>query len=255
MSEISEIMESIDTPKISIIMQTYLGEYPGSRIDPINKFRRAVKSFQAQLYKNCELVIVSDGCTKTHQIYMREFKNDPSIRFILVDKDTPNMYEENQDGNKYHRGYPRRVGVGAATGTLITYMDSDDFLLPEFTLTMILTYNINTDIEWWINTQWYDNENANWDDSNELFGSDHADDIEIEGLSGKWTKSRVKPGMAVLSPWLLMHKSTCNTKWRDTIGGSEDADFNRRLRAEYKLGMTYDRPIYVRCHYRDVWDV
>lgn len=253
--ELSQIMESIEKPKISIIMQSYLGDYPGSRVDAISKFRRAVKSFQNQLYKNCELIIVSDGCTKTHQIYAREFKNDPSIKFIFVDKDTPNMYELNEDGQKYYRGFPRRVGVGAATGSLITYMDSDDFLMPEFTLTLLLTYNINTEHDWWINTMWFDNENAQWEDSNEIFGSDHSEDVEIEGLNGKWTKTRVKPGMAVLSPWLLMHKATCNTRWRDTIGMSEDSDFNRRLRAEYKSGMAFERPIYVRCHYRDIWDV
>lgn len=236
-------------------MQSYLGDYPGSRIDPINKFRRAVKSFQNQIYKNCELIIVADGCTKTQQIYTREFRNDPSIKFIFVDKDTPNMYELNEDGQKYYRGFPRRVGVGAATGSLITYMDSDDFLKPEFTMTLLLMYNINTELDWWINTAWYDNENAQWEDSNEIFGSEHHEDIEIEGLSGKWTKTKVKPGMAVLSPWLLMHKSTCTTKWRDVIGTSEDSDFNRRLRQKYKDGMAYERPIYVRCHYRDIWDV
>jgi glycosyltransferase involved in cell wall biosynthesis len=254
--EIQQIMESIEKPKISIIMQSYLGDYPGSRIDSINKFRRAVKSFQNQLYKNCELIIVSDGCSKTHQIYTREFKNDPSIKFILVDKkDTPNMYEANDEGKKYYRGFPRRVGVGAATGDLITYMDSDDFLLPEFTFTLVLMYNINTDMKWWINTKWYDNEVANWEDSPQLFSSDHVDDREIEGLSGKWTETRVKPGMAVMSPWLLMHRADCTTKWRDTIETSEDVDFNRRLRDTYKEGMAFDRPIYVRCHYQGLWDL
>jgi len=255
MSELVNMMESIDKPKISIIMQTYLGEYPGSRVDSVNKFRRAVKSFQNQIYKNCELIIVADGCTKTQQIYSREFKNDPSIKFIYVDKDAPNMYEENQDGQKYYRGFPRRVGVGSATGSLITYMDSDDFLLPEFTITLLLTYNIDTEMSWWINTQWYDNENATWQDSVELYTTDNSNDIEVEGLPSKWTVTRVKPGMAVLSPWLFMHKAECTTKWRDTIGGSEDVDFNKRLREEYKRGMVLERPIYVRCHYSNLWDI
>lgn len=254
--DLNQIMESIEKPKISIIMQSYLGDYPGSRVDAVNKFRRAVKSFQNQLYKNCELIIVSDGCSKTHQIYAREFKNDPSIKFILVDKkDTPNMYELNTEGHKYYRGFPRRVGVGAATGELITYMDSDDFLLPEFAFTLILMYNINPEMKWWINSKWYDNEAANWEDSQEILGSDHIEDREIEGLNGKWTITSVKPGMAVMAPWLLMHKADCTVKWRDTIGASEDSDFNRRLRAEYKDGMVFDRPIYVRCHYRDQWDL
>jgi glycosyltransferase involved in cell wall biosynthesis len=255
MSELIKLIETIDKPKISIVMQSYLSEYPGSRINSIDKFRRAIKSFQNQMYKNCELIIVADGCIKTQQVYTREFKNDPSIKFIFVDKDTPNMYEVNSDGNKYYRGFPRRVGVGAATGELITYMDSDDFLLPEFTLTLLLNYNVNKELSWWINTQWYDNENANWEDSPQLFGSNHINDVVIEGLDSKWTKTNVKPGMAVMSPWLLMHKAECATKWKDTMGPvSEDSDFNRRLRAEYPKGMTFNKSIYVRCHYRDIWD-
>jgi hypothetical protein len=165
------------------------------------------------------------------------------------------MYETTNEGHKYYRGFPRRVGVGAATGELITYMDSDDFLLPEFTFTLVLMYNINTDMKWWINTKWYDNEVAYWEDSEQLFGSNHSEDRKIEGLPGKWTVTGVKPGMAVMSPWLLMHKAECSTKWRDAIGTSEDSDFNRRLRDTYKDGMAFDRPIYVRCHYRDLWDL
>lgn len=254
--ELTELMESIDKVKISIVMQTYLGDYPGSRTDSINKFRRAVKSFQAQLYKNCELIIVSDGCNKTHQIYSREFSNDPSIKFVFVDKkQTPAMYTSMEDGNKYYRGYPRRVGVGAATGDLITYMDSDDFLMPEFTFTLLLIYNSTKEAKWWINTKWYDNVIADWKDGVELYATDHNTDREIEGLPSKWTITSVKPGMAVLSPWLFMHKADCTTKWRDTIGISEDVDFNKRLRNEYKEGSSFDKPIYVRCHYVNAWDI
>jgi uncharacterized protein with von Willebrand factor type A (vWA) domain len=101
MSNISELMEGLDKPKISIIMQSYLGEYPGSRTDSVEKFKRAVKSFQNQLYKNCELIIVSDGCIKTQETYFSEFKTDPNIKFIFVDKDAPNMYEKNEQGQKY----------------------------------------------------------------------------------------------------------------------------------------------------------
>lgn len=256
MSELSKLIENINKPKISIVMQSYLGDYPGSRTDSVGKFKRAVNSFQNQIYKNCELIIVSDGCTKTHEVYDSEFKNDPSIKFIFVDKDSPSMYEVNEEGHKYYRGFPRRVGVGAATGSLIVYMDSDDFLLPEFTLTLLLVYNENTELSWWINSEWYDNDAASWEDNENLFATDHANDIHVEGLNGKWTKTRVKPGMGVLSTSLLMHKAECTTKWRDTIGSvSEDTDFNRRLRKDYPKGIVFNRAIYVRCHYSGLWDV
>ena len=47
--DIKEILK----PKISIIMQSYLGEYNGSRTNAIDKFIRAVDSFNNQIY-NCK---------------------------------------------------------------------------------------------------------------------------------------------------------------------------------------------------------
>jgi len=252
---VEEILSQVEKVKISIIMQVNLGDYPGSRTDPIHKFRRAVKSFQDQLYKNTELIIVADGCNKAHQIYSREFKEDKSIRFMFLDKNgAGTMYEDTENG-KYYRGFPRRAGVGIATGSLITYMDSDDYLMPEFAMTLMLMYNASPEKDWYINASWYDNDVHEWDDNETMENTNHELAIEIEGLHAKWTATQVKPGFAVLSPWLFMHKSHCNTKWRDVIGTSEDSDFNRRLREEYPNGTSYSKPIYVRCHYRDIWDV
>ena len=47
--------------KISVIMQSYLGEYPGARSNPKYKFVRAVNSFLLQKHPDKELIIVSDG--------------------------------------------------------------------------------------------------------------------------------------------------------------------------------------------------
>lgn len=252
---IDEILKEVDKVKISIVMQVNLGDYPGSRTNAVHKFRRAVKSFQSQLYKNTELIIIADGCNKAHQIYSREFKQDPSIKFMFLDRNgAGEMYEETENG-KYYRGFPRRAGVGIATGSLITYMDSDDYLLPEFTMTLMLMYNAAPENDWYINTSWYDNYVHDWDDNETMENTNHEDDIEIEGLPSTWNAAKVKEGYAVLSPWLFMHKSYCTTRWRDTIGSSEDSDFNRRLRETYPNGYAFAKPTYVRCHYRDIWDV
>jgi glycosyltransferase involved in cell wall biosynthesis len=128
-------------PKISVIMQAYLGDYPGSRSNSIDKFIRAITTFKAQTYSNSELIIVSDGCNIVHETYNSQFKLDPQIKYAFVDKKgIPNMYEL-VDGQKYYRGIPRQVGVTLADGDLITYMDSDDFLLPNFLESIVSEFN------------------------------------------------------------------------------------------------------------------
>lgn len=255
--ELKEVMAEIDKPKISIVMQSYLGSYPGSRQDSQSKFKRAVDSFKNQLYKNCELIIVADDCTITKAIYDREYTHDANIRLVYVSR-LPNersTYTKNDEGHKYFRGYPRRLGVAAATGSLITYMDSDDLLLEEFTLHLLLEYNRKPEATWFINRSWYDNSVMIFKDS-ENMNDTTAEPIELPDVPEKWNVSTVRDGKVVMSPWLLMHKPVCDILWRDTWGSiSEDADFNSRLRQQYKAGHVMNRPTYVRCHFTNKWDV
>lgn len=261
MSQLNEILESVDKIKVSIVMQVNLQDYDGSRSDAIGKFHRAVESFKNQLYKNAELIIVADGCVRTQQHYNRSYKNDPNIKFVFYDrKDTELKMYQTKDGDpseyKYFRGFARRIGVATATGSVITYMDSDDVLSPEFTMTLMLTYNQAPDQDWWINTSWYDSEFADWPENNIMYAIADSPRVELSYIDGGWKQVKLKPSMIVMSPWLLMHKPGLQTQWRDTYGNvSEDVDFNKRLREESKNGMAYSRPIYARCHYAGKWDV
>jgi glycosyltransferase involved in cell wall biosynthesis len=54
--------------KASVIMASFLGDYPNAASNRDKKLIRAVNSFINQSYENKELVIVSDGCTKTYEI-------------------------------------------------------------------------------------------------------------------------------------------------------------------------------------------
>lgn len=260
-NEILKAIEEYDKPKISIVMQVYLGDYPGARSNPIDKFKRAIKSFQTQVYKNCELIIVADGCDITKSVYEENFKNDAKIKFIYVDKgeDVLNMYQEvERDGKKYKyfRGMPRKIGVAAVTGELITYMDGDDYLLPQHTLSIMMHYNLNKNKDWWINRTWYDNASVEWENHPIIKDTTNQEKFEFSQFkSQKWNKIQLQENRIILSPWLFTHRATCNTKWKDTIGGSEDVDFNKRLRSEYPNGIDYESATYIRCHYTNKWDV
>jgi len=59
--------------KVTVIMASYLQDYSGSAKNREKKFIRAVKSFKNQTYENKELIIVSDGCIKTIELF---FTND-----------------------------------------------------------------------------------------------------------------------------------------------------------------------------------
>ena len=249
----------VRTPKVSVIMQVYLGDYPGARKDSVLKFHRAVKSFLTQRYNKAELIIVSDGCKIVEEIYYQYYAKLENIKYAYVDKTgLPNMYEAVIGGNKYYRGVPRQVGNAMADGELITYMDSDDMLHPEFLYKIIIAHNQQPNAKWLLNDTWLDHENIT-----KLPKVDAIEDyankpiIDIPALNAKFTQTKVKEGLIVNTPWLLTHVADTNTKWRDTYNGiSEDVDFGRRLREEFKgLGYRFSEITYIRCHYTNLWDV
>ena len=241
-------------PKISIIMQAYLGDYPGSRTNSIDKFIRAVSSFKNQTYQNIELIIVSDGCEIVHATYAELFKSDPKIKYAFVDKKgIPNMYEL-VDGRKYYRGVPRQVGVTLADGDLITYMDSDDFLLSNHCELIVTEFNKTPNLDFYTNGSWYDNIVARWPDSPSMYATNHQESYNIKGLDSEWVISTMKPGMLTMAPWLFIHKKVDDIQWRDTTETSEDVDFNTRFRKKYKVGIQINIPSYIRCHYSELWD-
>ncbi len=249
--ELSEILK----PKISIVMQSYLGEYNGSREDSIKKFNRAIESFKNQISKNCEFIIVADGCMLTFNTYLAKYQHDANIKIAYVDKKgVGKMYDNVTEDKKFYRGLPRQIGLEMATGEVVSYMDSDDFLLPTFTLGILSSYNMKPDADWFINRSWYDNIEADWEKETVFDSFDRSGAIRIEGIPSKWAATKLKDNLIVLSPWLLAHKKSVNIKWRDTVGHSEDVDFNTRLRMDYKNGFVYAVPAYVRCHYTGQWD-
>lgn len=233
-------------------MQVYLGEYPGSRINPTKKFLRAVDSFVDQSDKESELVIVSDGCKRTHSLYNKHYKENQRIKYAYVSKNTPNMYEISNDV-KYYRGLPREIGRTIATGDVITYMDSDDFLMPDSIERLKEKWNLaflhNKKIL--INTSWYYNYKVDIPNINKL------EELKINKLPSKWAKISISPGFRNNSSVCLSHVPEVQIKWQDSIGDSEDGIFYNKLLETYASKgeiATIECPYYVVCHFKNEWD-
>jgi glycosyltransferase involved in cell wall biosynthesis len=241
--------------KISFIMQAYLGEYPGSRSNSVHKFHRAVKSFIDQTDKESELIIVSDGCNIVHQEYFSNYKDNDRIKYVFVDKDTPNMYEGEK---KYYRGVPRQVGRSLATGEITTYIDSDDYLLNTAVESIKKNWNAfpPNSIIGIYNSSWVDN--FVMVDREELLGEKTAcsgDPFKIEDLDSFWINRKMTHVSLILSStWSMIHRSDFEGKWEDTIGDpSEDVCFSLKLQKTKKVAVM-NEPYYVRCHYSNLWD-
>lgn len=101
---------------ISVVMASYLGDYPNCATRREERFLHAITSFLIQSYTDSELVIVSDGCDLTQKIYEDKYKNESRILFDRVEK----------EGS--FSGSPRNKGISIANGNVICYLDSDDFI-------------------------------------------------------------------------------------------------------------------------------
>ena len=106
--------------KISVIMMSFLDDYPNARTNSIPKFKRAVYSFINQDYQDKELIIVADGCDVTKHIYEKHFSSHENISLIWVEKSK----------NRWP-GKLRQLGVDYAAGDYIAYLDADDVIMPD----------------------------------------------------------------------------------------------------------------------------
>jgi len=80
------------------------------------KFKRAVNSFLKQSHEDKELIIVSDGCEKTIQIYNENFANENNIKLIPIPK------------QPIYSGVMRNIAYEVADGEIYTYLDADDVI-------------------------------------------------------------------------------------------------------------------------------
>jgi glycosyltransferase involved in cell wall biosynthesis len=118
-------------PKVSVIMPSYLGNYPGSASNRDKKFIRAVNSFKKQTYQNKELIIVSDGCELTVELYGKHFVNDANIKLLRIPK------------QPLYSGEMRNIALKIADGDIISYLDTDDILGPNHLQLIVNGFDLN----------------------------------------------------------------------------------------------------------------
>lgn len=262
--------------KISVVMQSYLHDYPDSRTRPKEKFVRAVNSFLGQTHLDKELIIVADGCDITQRMYESIYADNELIKFAYITKPKAikRMYESEVNEETlvtYYRGMPRRIGCSMAQGDLITYFDTDDIMLPS-RLADIAKSWANKDRS----TQWSSNPLRLVHSSAVVFSSDPAErakqeagavDLRAYGIADKfYHNSAVKDGMICGASYSLVHRRDVAAQWADSVivrdksgkiisGTNEDAQLLDDLMKVPKSGFIQKSATIAICHYRGKWDV
>jgi len=101
-------MNNSDNITFSIIIPTF------NRADIVSN---AIKSILGQTYTNWELIVVDDGSTDNTEEVVNSF-GDTRIKYF---------YKKNEE-----RSIARNFGIDKATGEYISFLDDDDYYLPEF---------------------------------------------------------------------------------------------------------------------------
>lgn len=185
------------------------------------KFKRAVNSFINQTYEDKELIIVSDGCEITNQIYNTEFSKIDNIHLIPIPK------------QPLYSGIMRNISFDIAEGETITYLDADDAIGKNHLKIISEQFDINK-----YDFVYYDDYMA----LNKEFSKLHVRVVEPR-YSSIGTSS-----IAHKHPKLLENGQYL--KWSNGYGH----DFQLVMKM-VALGMKFKKlekmPQYIVCHYRD----
>ena len=202
-------------PKVSVIMASYLLPYPGAATNRDRKFIRAVNSFKKQTYQNKELIIVSDGCPITIQLYDRFFSKDTNIKLVQIPK------------QQLYSGEMRNSALKVADGDIISYLDSDDVLGPKH-LEIIV--------------EQFDLDQHDWVYYNDL--------LLLDKDFKKFHLRIVEPRWASIGTSSISHKNLKELKGCWSVGYGHDFLFMFKLASMgLKFKKLEKRAEYIVCHY------
>ena len=106
---------SADTPLVSVVIPVH---------DVVDYLDACLDSVQAQTHPHLEVILVDDGSTDGSGLLCDErASRDPRMHVI---------HQENRGP-----GHARNVGIARATGSFVTFLDSDDWWHPHFVATLV----------------------------------------------------------------------------------------------------------------------
>jgi len=204
-------------PKVSVIMASYLLPYPGSASNRDKKFIRAVNSFKKQTYKNIELIIVSDGCQITIDLYNKYLINDKNIKLIQIPK------------QQLYSGEMRNIAFQLADGDIISYLDSDDILGSNHIQKIVDQFDLDK-FDW-------------------VFYNDY---LVLDSTFKKLQKRIVEPRWTSIGTSSISHKNIKETKtlWQ-TGYGQDFVAVVKMASIGLKFKKLENTPEYLVCHYQN----
>jgi glycosyltransferase involved in cell wall biosynthesis len=110
----------MNTPFVSVIIPTYNRAW---------SLKKAIDSVLEQDYKNFELIVVDDGSTDDTEALVSEYAK--SVKFVQQ----PNLGVS----------AARNKGISISSGSLISFLDSDDYWEPKKLSTQVEFFNANPD--------------------------------------------------------------------------------------------------------------
>ena len=109
-------MTKNEWPLFSIVIASYLCDYPNAAKNREWKFIRAIESALNQTFKSFEIIIVADGCSITKALYEKHYSHHAFIKLMEIEKQTS------------YSATVRNTGIENASGKYITYLDTDDMI-------------------------------------------------------------------------------------------------------------------------------
>lgn len=201
------------TPFFSIVMASHLGHYANAATQRDEKFERAVDSVLAQTFMGWELLIVSDGCKRTIDLYNDRYAGSDRIHCIPLDK------------QPLWSTAVRNWGIRNAQGEFIVYLDTDDLWGPDH-LQVIRKGLLDAEVKSWA----FFNDHV-WEPRREEFIERVCDPAQAfhHGTSN------------------FVHARSMNVRWPDDASYKHDMSFARELKNRGK-GTRIPTPAYYVCH-------